>query len=107
MSIAIAPLIPSVPSPLLDLLHALNERHARELSSVSRARFEALISASTKAEYVGDGEGFLISFDETSDYDGLNFLWFKARYPRFVYVDRVVIGESLRGQGFAKALYAR
>lgn len=107
MSAVILRIAAPVPAPLLDQLHALNERHAIELSSVSRAGFDALVAASFAADCVGDGEGFLISFDETSAYDSPNFLWFRARYPRFVYIDRVVIGETLRGQGFAKALYTR
>jgi len=34
-----------------------------------------------------------------------NFLWFGARYPRFVYVDRIVVASSARGRGCARRLY--
>ena len=41
--------------------------------------------------------GFLIAFDQNADYRSPNFLWFKARLPRFVYVDRVAVAEAERG----------
>ncbi|TIP69850.1 MAG: GNAT family N-acetyltransferase, partial [Mesorhizobium sp.] len=34
-----------------------------------------------------------------------NFLWFRERYPRFVYVDRVVVAGEARGRGHARRLY--
>ena len=37
--------------------------------------------------------------------DSPNFIWFRARYPRFVYVDRIVVAPSARGRGCARRLY--
>jgi predicted GNAT superfamily acetyltransferase len=31
--------------------------------------------------------------------------WGCARYPRFVYVDRIVVAASARGRGYARRLY--
>ena len=45
------------------------------------------------------------AFDETADYDSPNYLWFRARYPRFVYVDRIVVAPAARGRGHARRLY--
>jgi predicted GNAT superfamily acetyltransferase len=39
-------------------------------------------------------------------YDSPNYLWFRARYPRFVYVDRIVVAGGARGRGYARRLYA-
>jgi len=39
-------------------------------------------------------------------YDSPNYLWFRQRYPRFVYVDRVVVARAMRGRGYARLLYA-
>jgi predicted GNAT superfamily acetyltransferase len=50
-------------------------------------------------------DALLITFDQDSDYDSPNFLWFRDRYERFVYVDRVVTAEAARGRGLARALY--
>jgi len=46
-----------------------------------------------------------LAFDEGADYDSENFLWFRARYERFVYVDRVVVSPAARGRGLARLLY--
>ncbi len=41
-----------------------------------------------------------------ADYDNPNFLWFKARYEHFIYIDRVVVSEDFRGHHLATRLYA-
>jgi len=46
-----------------------------------------------------------LAFDQDARYDSPNFLWFCARYPRFVYVDRIVVASSARGRGCARRLY--
>ena len=35
----------------------------------------------------------------------LIWTWFRERYPRFVYVDRVVVAAEARGRGHARRLY--
>ncbi|MFM6854329.1 MAG: GNAT family N-acetyltransferase [Sphingopyxis sp.] len=50
-------------------------------------------------------DGLLIAFDERADYDSANFQWFRARYPRFIYVDRVIVAGHARGRGLARTLY--
>ena len=87
-------------------LLALNNAHATELSPLSLADFDRLIHASFFAAALQDGAAFLIAFDQNAAYDSPNFLWFRERYDRFVYVDRVVTSPLARGKGYAKALYA-
>lgn len=86
-------------------VHALNERHATELSSLSEARLIELVGRAFFARAVDERAGFLIAFDQDADYGSPNFRWFQARLPRFVYVDRVVVSAAHRGQGLAKRLY--
>ena len=50
--------------------------------------------------------GFLLAFLPQADYDNPNFLWFKARYADFLYIDRIVISEYFRGRHLATQLYA-
>jgi uncharacterized protein len=50
--------------------------------------------------------GFLLAFLPEADYDNPNFLWFKARYEHFIYIDRVVVSEDFRGHHLATRLYA-
>jgi predicted GNAT superfamily acetyltransferase len=47
----------------------------------------------------------MIAFDQDADYDSPNFLWFRNRFARFIYVDRIVVAPSGRRQGFARELY--
>ncbi len=90
----------------IEAILALNMLHETETSLLTREtltqmRAEAFYSASA-----GNGrDGYLISFDQDGDYDSVNFHWFKMRYPRFVYIDRVVVAAHARGQGIARRFY--
>ena len=57
------------------------------------------------AEIDGVIAGFLIALRETSSYSSPNFLWFRARYPKFLYIDRIVIAESYRRHGLGRIFY--
>ncbi|MEM8792180.1 MAG: GNAT family N-acetyltransferase [Pseudomonadota bacterium] len=98
------------PRPLaqgdLDWVLALNRVHERELSPLTRDRLAELAEAAFRA-FVADPEaGFLLTFDQDAPYDSPNFLWFRERYDRFVYIDRIAIDAAHRRQGHAEALYA-
>jgi predicted GNAT superfamily acetyltransferase len=58
------------------------------------------------AEVGGHLAGFLIAFDQGAPYGSSNFLWFRERYPSFVYIDRVVVASSRRGAGLGRVFYA-
>lgn len=49
--------------------------------------------------------GFLIALREDAPHASSNFRWFCKHYPRFVYVDRVVIGDRYRGHGLGRLFY--
>lgn len=87
-------------------LLALNNAHAAELSWLDPERLAALLGQAFYARQIGAAAAFLLAFDEKADYDSPNYLWFQARYPRFVYVDRVVVEPAARGHGHARRLYA-
>ena len=57
------------------------------------------------AEIDGVIAGFLIALRETSSYASQNFLWFRERYPEFVYIDRIVIAQPYRGLGLGRIFY--
>ena len=88
-----------------DLL-ALNNDYARELSWLEPRRLEYLVGEAFLARRIGNVDAFLLAFDQDAQYDSPNFIWFRARYPRFVYVDRIVVAPSARGRGCARLLYA-
>jgi len=92
-------------SPLADALLALNNEHAQELSWLTPERLTHLVRQAFFARRIARADAFLIAFDQDADYDSANFLWFRDRYPRFVYVDRIVVAASARGRGLARRLY--
>jgi uncharacterized protein len=96
-----------VPMLVLDAnaLVALNNAHAVELSWVEKPQFETMIHNAVYARGIAPNKGFLIAFDQNALYENINFLWFRARYEYFIYVDRIVVHAAFRGQGVARALY--
>jgi uncharacterized protein len=90
--------------PTLSALLALNNLHASELSYLTAERFVHLLSQSFWSGRIAT-HAFIITFDQHASYDSPNYLWFRARYPRFIYIDRVVVSPAARGQGHARRLY--
>jgi predicted GNAT superfamily acetyltransferase len=90
---------------LLPAALALNNAHAQELSLLDAPRLAQLRDWAWLAGAVGELDAFILVFDQSSAYDGLNFRWFRERYLRFVYVDRVVVAHHARGRGLARKLY--
>ncbi len=90
---------------LAEALLALNNAHAVELSWLEPARLAHMVAEAFLAERIGQADALLLAFDQDADYDSPNFLWFRERYPRFVYVDRIVVASAARGRGHARRLY--
>ncbi len=90
---------------LTTALLALNNTFAAELSWLDLERLRQLVSQAVFAKRVGLVDALLIALDQDAAYDSPNFQWFCARYPRFIYVDRVVVAASARGRGLARQLY--
>jgi predicted GNAT superfamily acetyltransferase len=85
-------------------LLSLNNQHSGELSWLDRDGFARLVGNAFLARRIGD-DAFLLALDQGASYDSPNFLWFRERYPRFVYIDRVVVAPAARGRGLARRLY--
>ncbi len=99
-------IIPLQTASQSDLL-ALNNAFAAETSYQSEDDWARLIEQARFGYAVPPADGFLIGMDEAADYHSPNFLWFKARFDRFAYVDRIVISASAHGRGLGRALYER
>lgn len=84
---------------------ALNNEHAAELSWLEPERLSFLLGEAFYARRIGTLDAFIMTFDQDARYDSPNFLWFRERYKRFVYVDRVVVAAEARGRGHARRLY--
>ena len=94
-------LVGAMPPGLL----ALNNRFARELSLLDAGRAGLLIREAFMACRIGEADALLLAFDQDARYDNPNFNWFRTRFDRFVYIDRVVVAPEKRGRGLARELY--
>ncbi len=90
----------------LDALLRLNNDHETETSLLDRSKLERMISRAFFSRTIESQRALLLTFDQSSDYGSVNFRWFRDRYARFVYVDRVIVAKPARGGGIARALYA-
>ena len=85
-------------------LLALNNDFAAELSVLDSGKARHLVRHAFMARAIGD-QALLIAFDQDAPYDNHNFRWFKERFDRFVYIDRVVVTAKHQGGGWARLLY--
>ena len=94
----------------LDHLLALNNAHQSETGPLTRDALAHMLATAFHAASVGASVGggkdaMLITFDQDAAYDSPNFIWFKARYAAFVYVDRIIVAAHARGRGLARDFY--
>jgi uncharacterized protein len=85
---------------------ALNNANASETSLLDEVSLKLLLKMAFYARGTdGGATAFLIALDQQAAYDNPNFKWFKERRESFIYIDRVIVGESRRGQGIGAKLY--
>jgi len=87
---------------------ALNEELVHFLSHLEMEKLVHLwdeSAVSLVVEENGAFAGFLLAFREGAKYDSINYKWFEANYPKFLYVDRVVITPNTQSGGLGTAFY--
>lgn len=87
---------------------ALNAESVRFTSPMDHARLQALHAQAAYHRVVeSDGAvvAFLLALREGAAYDSPNYRWFARRYPRFLYVDRIVVAAARQGLGLGARLY--
>lgn len=88
---------------------ALNRESEHFLSPLDPQRLAALHGQAAYHRVLRAGDevaAFLLAFREGSAYDSPNYRWFAQRYPRFLYIDRVVVARRHQGRGLGRRLYA-
>jgi predicted GNAT superfamily acetyltransferase len=91
-----------------DAVLRMNEQSVHYLAPMDMPRLQQLLAWSAQlriAEYDGEVAGFLVTFEDGSDYDSVNYQWFSEHLKRFVYIDRIVIDQSFRGKGIGQYIY--
>jgi uncharacterized protein len=89
-------------------LLSLNRASVRELSELDEPRLEWILSFAYRAfvvEHEGEVAAFAVAIAPGTPYDSANYRWFSEHYRRFLYLDRVVVAESLRRRGIGAQLY--
>jgi predicted GNAT superfamily acetyltransferase len=85
---------------------SLNNTHSTETSLLDESSLAVLVNIAFYARGLDQGgTAFLIALDHSAPYENPNFNWFKQRCESFVYIDRVIVAATARGQGIARALY--
>ncbi|HET7268046.1 MAG TPA: GNAT family N-acetyltransferase [Oleiagrimonas sp.] len=93
----------------LDAVLALNNAAEGGISPMDGddlRRFFHIADYFRVAEVDGHVAGFLIALRERADHAGSNFLWFKQRYERFVFIDRIVVANAYRRHGLGRVFYS-
>jgi hypothetical protein len=88
-----------------DVLLDLNNRNAQETSLLTRERLDQLIEWARVAVCVPPDVALLLAFDQSVEYDGSHFLWFRSRFDEFLYIDRVIVADEYRRHGIGRRLY--
>lgn len=87
---------------------ALNLAEVQHTSPMDVARLDELhqLAAYHKVACVeGRVAAFLLAMREDAPYRNDNFEWFRPRFPRYLYVDRIVVSSQFRGQRLGALLY--
>lgn len=93
----------------LDAVLALNNAADGGISPMDGTQlhhFHQIADYFRVAEVDGHLAGFLIALREHADYAGENFSWFRQRYERFAYIDRIVVANTYRRHGLGRVFYS-
>ncbi len=86
----------------------MNAATVEQTSHLDRSRLQSLVRMAGYARVMAvDGEvaAFLIALREGTPYESANYQWFAARFPRFLYVDRIVVGPRFQKRGIGGRMY--
>lgn len=87
---------------------ALNEVEVQQTSAMDESRLQLLSSMACYHKVaVVDGTvaAFLLAFRDHAAYENVNYEWFAARFPIFIYVDRIVVSAAFSGLRIGSLLY--
>lgn len=97
----------AVPADFEHIL-ALNDAEVQQTSAMDLQKLNQLaaLSAYHKVALVDDKiAAFLLAMRENCDYQSENYRWFAARFPQFIYVDRIVVSAEFAGLKIGSLLY--
>ena len=86
----------------------LNDVEVLQTSSMDLSRLRLLIQVSSYCKVAtveGQVVAFLIALGVDASYENDNYNWFNARFPSFLYVDRIIVSADYSGHGIGSKLY--
>jgi predicted GNAT superfamily acetyltransferase len=92
----------------LESILRLNEAEVRQTSPMQMDGLLSLVSMSVYCKVAivqKQVQAFVIALREGAPYESENYLWFASRFPRFLYVDRIVVSSHFSGRGIGSKLY--
>jgi len=98
-------MIDQIKTEHLPTILANNEQYVHWLAPLDMHGLEKLIAAASYARQTEAGKGVLIGFRSDSPHQSDNLTWLRNKFESFVYIDRVIIGETAQGKGYGRALY--
>jgi predicted GNAT superfamily acetyltransferase len=87
---------------------ALNHESVHFLSPLNSTRLHHLVQQSALHLILEEQDSiiaFLLAFKKNTDYDSVNYAWFEQAYSNFLYIDRVVVSQTLQSKGAGSSLY--
>ncbi|HEX4189599.1 MAG TPA: GNAT family N-acetyltransferase [Marmoricola sp.] len=87
---------------------AWNQEHVELLAPLDEVRLVELLGAADAGSVIthdAQDVGFVLTFGAAAGIDGVNYRWFSARHPAFLYLDRIVIDASIRRGGVGSGVY--
>ena len=94
----------------LEAVRVINDDAIPAVNAQSLAELERTLATAALFDVAEDGDeilGLLVAYGPGADYDSPNYRWFDRRYPRFLYVDRVVVAPAAQGSGLGSAFYGK
>ncbi len=91
-----------------EFILALNAASTPAVAEMDRDDFREIAGWAYRvlvAEIGGKPSGFLILIRPGSDYPSDNYGWFEETFDNHLYIDRIAVSESAKGQGAGRAFY--
>ena len=92
----------------LDRVLAINQGAVPSMNSLELGDIEQFAADAIWFRVVEIDSGiaaFLIALDAKTDYESINYRWFRDRYADFLYIDRIAVDPRFQRRGLGQALY--